>query len=155
MHAWLASTVLPTPSHHKVSLSQRVETYRSGTYGLIDATSEGRIIQGTHHPKDALSKERNIRDFISGTHCRWWIYIAPVIVYPCSLILIDLVSAGITIAFKFRKVLNFLQWFLNGQVLLELGLFRQAEAGTPSNSFFLLADSVLWKSAHVMSNPKS
>jgi hypothetical protein len=61
-----AYTVLPNLSHNKVSLSLRVRTHPSRTLCPRDTSSKGRIVQETYHPRDALSKERNIRDFSFG-----------------------------------------------------------------------------------------
>ncbi len=60
------ATVLPNLSHHKVSLSQRVGTHRSGTRCPRYASTKGIIVQGTYHPRDALSKGRKTRDFSFG-----------------------------------------------------------------------------------------
>jgi hypothetical protein len=55
-----ASTVLPNLSQHKVSLSQRVGTHRSGTHSL-----KRHIIQGIKNQK------RNIQGHIvQGFYCR-------------------------------------------------------------------------------------
>ncbi len=60
------ATVLHNLSHHKVSLSQRVATHRSGTRCPRDASTKGSIVQGTHHPRYALSKGRKTVDFSFG-----------------------------------------------------------------------------------------
>ncbi len=60
------ATVLHILSHHKGSLSQRVGTHRSGTRCPRDASTKGSIVQGTHHPRYALSKGRKTGDFSFG-----------------------------------------------------------------------------------------
>ncbi len=58
----VSSVVLLNFSHHKVNLSQRVGTHHSGTRRQKVASSMGRIVQGTHRPRDTLFKGSKILD---------------------------------------------------------------------------------------------
>ncbi len=59
-----ASTVIPSLTQHKDSMSQCLRTHQSRTFHLRDASSKGRIVQGTHRPRDAPSKGHTVQ----GTH---------------------------------------------------------------------------------------
>jgi hypothetical protein len=51
------STVRPNLTQHKVSLSRCNRTHWSGMHCLRDgASSKGRIVQGTHRPRDTKSR---------------------------------------------------------------------------------------------------
>ncbi len=60
------SRVLPNLSQHKVNMPQSVGTHCSGMRRLRVASFKGRFDQGTHRPRDTLSKGSKILDW---THC--------------------------------------------------------------------------------------